>query len=426
MLAGLGAQAALAVADRQGAVLQARFAARRDNAADAARLREAARRIGDVEALLKDRRTLQVVLEAFQLESEINKIPLLRRVLTEDPSARGSYVNRLPDPRWRALADAFAERRAVRIPAPQLAAQPVEELRRMELARVAGLDFLQIQALSGEQLAAMDPRWIAAISPEAISGMEAEDVAALTSEQVAALRPAQMRELLIWQVAAIEPADLAVLSAGQLRALTPAQLTALTPEQMAALSEAQLGAFSAAQAGAFDETQRAALTEEGRRILDRAPFLPEPEIAPARRAPLGDPRLVERIVEGAMVNRFERAMGEANPGLREALYFRRMAPQVTSIAQLMSDRALTEVARGALGLPQGFAGLTFEQQRDLLTRRLDLAKLQDPREVARMAARYVATREQSAQPANPLLALFGGGGGGDLNALAGRRVSLSL
>jgi hypothetical protein len=424
MLGGIGAQAALAIVERQGAALQERFAARRDNAADATRLREQAGRLTDVEALLKDRRSLLMVLEAFQLESEVNKIPLLRRVLTEDPSATTSYVNRLADPRWKAFAEAFAPSRAVSLSAEQIAAQDTESLRGMELARVAGLDFLQIQALSGEQLAAMDSRWIAAISPEAISGMDGEDVAALTSEQVAALQPAQVRALLIWQVAAIEPADVAALSADQLRALTPAQLTAFTPDQMAALSQEQVAAFSARQAAAFDETQRAALSEAGRAQLDRAPFLPEPEIATARRATLGDPLLVQRVLDGVMINRFEKSMGEANPGMREALYFRRMAGSVTSIPQLMADRALTEVVRGALGLPASFAGLEFEQQRDILARRLDVTKLQDPTEVARMAARYVATREQSATPSNPLLALFGGGGA-SLTELVGARVSIT-
>jgi hypothetical protein len=425
MLSGIGAQAALAVVDRQGVALQTRFAARRDNTADAARLREQAGRLTDIEALLKDRRSLLMVLEAFQLESEVNKVPLLRRVLTEDPAATNSYVNRLADPRWKAFAEAFAPSRAVSLTAAQLAAQPVKELQGMELARVAGLDFLQIQALSGEQLAAMDPRWIAAISGEAISGMDAADVTALTSDQVAALRPAQMRELLIWQVAAIEPADVAVLSAAQLRALTPAQLTAFTPEQMAALSQDQIAAFGANQAVAFDTTQRAALSDAGRARLDRAPFLPPVEIEADRRAPLGDPLLVQRILDGVMVNRFEKSMGEANPGMREALYFRRLAGQVTSIPQLMTDRALTEVVRGALGLPDSFAALEFEQQRDILTRRLDVTRLQDPKEVARMAARYVATRDQVSTPSNPLLALFGGGGT-SLSELIGRRVSINL
>ncbi|WP_270936527.1 DUF1217 domain-containing protein [Falsiroseomonas oryzae] len=423
MLAGVGAQAALAIAERQGEALQARFAARRDNQAEAARLREAAGRITDVEALLKDRRTLRLVLEAFQLETEVDKRATLRRVLTEDPAAQGSLVNRLSDPRWKALADAFASSRAVTLSAEALGRQAPEEVAKLELNRIAGLDFLQVQALTAEQIAALDPAQIGAISAEAIGGMETGDVAALSRAQVAALTPAQLRGLLQWQVAAIEPEDISALSPEQLRAFSPAQLTALTPAQMAALADDQVGAFSANQAAAFDPTQRAALSAAGRAMLDTAPFLPDEAPLETRRAPLADSRLVDRVIAGAMTNRFEKAMGDANPGLREALYFRRMAGQVTSIAQLMSDRALTEVVRGALGIPTSFGTLEFEQQRDLLTRRLDVAKLQDPKEVAKMAARYVA-QLQPAPAASPVLSLLGGGGPG-LESLVGRRVSFS-
>src|SRR5512137_681873 len=104
MLAGLGAQAALAVADRQGAALQARFEARRDISAEVAAFRERAPKLADVEALLKDRRALTMVLEAFQIESEIDKRGILRKVLTEDPTEQGSLANRLTDRRWRQLA----------------------------------------------------------------------------------------------------------------------------------------------------------------------------------------------------------------------------------------------------------------------------------------------------------------------------------
>lgn len=360
MLQGLGAQAALAVVDRQGEALKARFAARRDNQADAARLDAQAARITDVEALLKDRKTLLMVLEAFQLESEVDKRPMLRRVLTEDPADRGSLVNRLSDPRWKQLANAFAQRRAVEASPEALAQATPEELRKMELNRFAGLDFLQVQALTPQQLAALDPSQVAAISPEAISGLETADVAALSGAQVAALTPAQMRALLIWQVGAIEPADIPTLGAAQIRALAPEQLTALTPGQMAAFTPDQLGAFTGRQAGSLSPEQLAALSEEGRAILARAPFVPEEAPAEARRAPLADPLLRARIRDGAMTNRFEKAMGESSPGLREALYFRRMAGEVTSVAQLMSDRALLEVTRGALGLPQSFAMLSFE------------------------------------------------------------------
>jgi hypothetical protein len=424
MLPGLGSSAALAVAERQGEALRARFAARRDNQADAARLREGAARITDVEALLRDRRTLRVVLEAFQLESEIDKRAVLRRVLTEDPAEARSFVNRLPDPRWKALANALAPRRPVELAPAAISKLSPDALRGMELNRIAGLDFLQVQALTASQVKALDPAQLAAISPEAIGGMEAAEVAALGREQVAALQPAQARALLAWQVEAIEPADIPFLSPAALRAMAPGQLGMLKPAQVSALTEEQLSALSAVQAGAFDGAQRAALTERGRAILAAAPFRPAEEVRTSR-GPLADPRLLDRLVEGAMTNRYEKAMGEANPGMREALYFRRMAGSVTSIPQLMADRALMEVARGALGLPSSFGVLGFEQQRELLARRLDVTKLQDPKEVARMAQRYVATLQAPQAAGNPALQLLGGGGAG-LAALAARRVSLSL
>jgi hypothetical protein len=244
MLAGIGGLNALSVAERQGAALQDRFAARRDVAADMARFRERAPQVTDVEALLKDRRTLTVVLEAFQLESEIDKRAMLRKVLTEDPTAEGSLVNRLTDPRWKQLAQAFAGRGA---------------------------------------------------------------------------------------------------------------------------------------------------------------------------APLASGALVERIVSGALTNRYEKAMGDANPGLREALYFKRMAANVSTIPQMMSDRALATVARGALGLPEQFGLLSFEQQRDLLTRRIDVADFKDPKAVSRMAQRYVA-QLAAAPAAAPMAGLLDGSG--SANAIA--------
>ncbi len=426
MLAGVGAPAALAIVERQGEALRQRYTARRDNQADINRLKDAAERITDVESLLKDRRTLQIVLEAFQLESEINKVPTLRRVLTEDPNDSSSYANRLADPRWKALATAFAGRTPVSLPAATLAATSAEEVARLSLSQFAGLDFLQVQALTVEQIDALRPDQIGAISPDAISGMDAADVASLNRDQVAALAPAQIRALLMWQVSALEPEDINALTKEQIRAFTPQQIGALTPEQVKAFSTDQIAAFTGRQAGAFDQAQLAALSDSQRNLLKFAPFVPDTTPETVQRSPLADPDLLNRIIDGAMTNRFEKAMGEDNPGMREALYFKRMASQVTTIPQLMSDRALTEVVRGALGLPTSFASLEFEQQKALLTQRLDLSRLQDPREVARMAARYVATREDAGSTSsNPAVMLLGGGGA-SLETLAAQGISLSL
>jgi hypothetical protein len=426
MLPGLGALSAMAVFDRQGQALQDRFTARRDNTADTARLRAEVPRIADAEALLKDRRTLRLVLESFQLESEIDKRALLRRVLTEDPADQRSIANRLTDPRWRALASAFATVRPVALTPAEVARQTPEQLRGLQLNAMAGLTAQQVQALSATQVAALDPAQLAAIAPDAIGALDTTDVTALSAGQVAALTPAQLARLDSARIAVIEPADLAAVTPDRLRALSPPQVAALTAAQLAALRPAQLGAFSAQQAAALSATQREALGATGRTILDRAQPAPaaDPAALTPQRPPLDDRVLLDRIVQGAMVNRFEKSMGEANPGLREALYFRRMAGTATSVNALMADRVLLEVMRGALGLPQQFGLLPFERQRDIIAQRLDVRDLQDPAKVARLASRYLA-QQPAASSAAPALALFQGGGAAGLVASIGRRVSLS-
>ncbi|HYF08383.1 MAG TPA: DUF1217 domain-containing protein [Acetobacteraceae bacterium] len=242
MLNGIGAPAAWAILQRQGEAMQARFAARRDNLAEAERFRARAAEIPTVDALLRDRRTLSMVLEAFQLEGEVDKRAVVRRLLTEDPADERSFANRMADPRYRQINAAFGGR-------------------------------------------------------------------------------------------------------------------------------------------------------DG--------------------APLRDPRLVERLIQGALVNRFEKAMGEGNPGLREALYFRRMIGGVASVPALMADRALTTVVRGALGQPAQFGLLSYERQRDFLASRLDPSAFGDAKAMDRLIARYLARAGEGAAqaPADPRLALLGGAGG---------------
>ncbi|MGR3782448.1 MAG: DUF1217 domain-containing protein [Albimonas sp.] len=59
------------------------------------------------EDLVKDRRLLQVALGAFGLEDEIDKRAFIQKVLESDPLDAKSFANRLVDPRYRDLANAF-------------------------------------------------------------------------------------------------------------------------------------------------------------------------------------------------------------------------------------------------------------------------------------------------------------------------------
>jgi hypothetical protein len=254
MLNGLGAPAAWAILQKKGEQLQARFEQQKTVTRDVERFRQRASEIGSIEELMKDRRSLQFVLEAFQLESELDKRAVVRRLLTEDPADRRSFANRMVDPRYRQINAAFGGR-------------------------------------------------------------------------------------------------------------------------------------------------------EG--------------------PPLADGQLIERIIDQTLTNRFEKAQGDANPGLREALYFKRMIGKVENVNQLMSDRVLTAVARGALGLPDKFGQLEFEQQRAVLARRIDFATFKDPKAVDRFLQNYlIKAQATQAAPSNPMLGLLGGGGGATgLLTFVGRNVS---
>jgi len=408
MLPGLGALPAFAVATREGAALEARFNGRRDNQAAMERFRTAAAGINDVEALLKDRRTLQIVLEAFQLESEIDKRGIIRKVLTEPPAESTSLANRLVDRRWRDLAQAFATRQASALTPTQVDALSTTAVQALSLAQVSGLTAAQVGALSSRQVAALSTAQLGAIDLAAIGRLDTDDIAALSSSQVAALTPAQVRELTVVQLRAIETSDLVAMGTSQIAALTSTQLSLLRPTQVAALTGGQAAALTRGQAAAIDTSQ---LSAGARTLLSSAAPPPgrDPPTPPARR-PFADPALLDRIVRDASTNRYEKAMGEANGGLRKALYFLRNASKVTRVEELMADRALTAVVRGAAGLPDSFGTLDFDQQRDLLNRRFDVKDLQDPREVQKLARRYLAlAAPQVAQPGSEVLALFGGG-----------------
>lgn len=109
MLAGVSAPVAWSIVQRQGDALETRFASQKTQTKQVDRFRENAATIKTPEALLKDRRTLQFVLESYGLESEINKTAILRKLMTEDPDADSSLANQMTDQRYRQFARDFSK-----------------------------------------------------------------------------------------------------------------------------------------------------------------------------------------------------------------------------------------------------------------------------------------------------------------------------
>lgn len=60
--------------------------------------------IDSVDELFKDFRLLKTILEAYDLDSEIDKAGFIKKILTSDPADKKSLVNRVQDNRYRELA----------------------------------------------------------------------------------------------------------------------------------------------------------------------------------------------------------------------------------------------------------------------------------------------------------------------------------
>ncbi len=63
--------------------------------------KRAVKEVKDPEDLFKDYRLLKIVLSAYGLESEINKIALVKKTLMSDPDDINSLVNKMKDSRYR-------------------------------------------------------------------------------------------------------------------------------------------------------------------------------------------------------------------------------------------------------------------------------------------------------------------------------------
>ena len=93
---------------------------------------------------------------------------------------------------------------------------------------------------------------------------------------------------------------------------------------------------------------------------------------------------------------WQNGLDAGQAGLGDALIFRERAATAKTAYAVLGDPVLRRVVTTALGLPQQIAVQSVEAQARAITSRLDLGKLQDPKEVARLAERYVVAAAGSA------------------------------
>ena len=108
---------------------------------------------------------------------------------------------------------------------------------------------------------------------------------------------------------------------------------------------------------------------------------------------------IDGLVDKYVTAEFEKSTEQNNPGVRLALYFKRMAPTVTSWYQIMGDKPLYEVVRTALQIPAAGSETGVESQAKVLEKRIGLANLKDPKFLESFINRFLANYDQTNAPA---------------------------
>ena len=113
-----------------------------------------------------------------------------------------------------------------------------------------------------------------------------------------------------------------------------------------------------------------------------------------------------------VVQAMEDQAGDANPGVQLALYFKRHAPNITSMFQILADKSLLSVVKTGLGLPDTFSKLDIDAQARAIGNKLKRSDLTDPKKldafVKRFAVRYDTAQAKATPPTTPFDGMAGG------------------
>ncbi len=124
-------------------------------------------------------------------------------------------------------------------------------------------------------------------------------------------------------------------------------------------------------------------------------------------AALRDPELQAGLADGLRRAQWNENLENEQAGLGDAVLFRERASAASeNIYAVLGDPIIRRVVTGALGLPRMIAIQSVETQARAVSSRFDIRKLEDPKEVQRLAERYLMSRANENRTEN-LLARYG-------------------
>lgn len=120
-------------------------------------------------------------------------------------------------------------------------------------------------------------------------------------------------------------------------------------------------------------------------------------------------RTGEETVKKYLRQALEVDAGRQGEGVRLSLYFERKADQIGNAYDILSDRALLQVARTALGLPDSISFLDLDRQAELLNSRINFEDFKSPEGLRDFLSRFATLWDLENPPVAPVsgaLALF--------------------
>lgn len=314
------------------------------------------------------RRTLNYVLKAVGIDPNTVSFTKIRAVLTSDPTDPNSYVSKLKDERYTQLAAAFNFDENGKLRPERLIQSTSDQTRTGTLyAATFGKDLneaakAQIKADTKTYLASVG----SAVSLNDLLGDKKAIQYALTAYGV-------------------KNKD---LSKDELRKILTSDLA--DPKSYAnTQTDKAIAKFAAAFNFETDGSVRATDTG-GQQGADR----------------LATDKLY-------LLQTLEEQAGETSEGTRLALYFLRKAPALTSAYGILADKALYQVVRTALGLPDGMVAMDTDKQAAMIQRKLDVKDFTDEKKLDKFVSRFAGMYDVANQDSssNPVVQLFGGGSG---------------
>lgn len=136
--------------------------------------------------------------------------------------------------------------------------------------------------------------------------------------------------------------------------------------------------------------------------------------------PFSSQSTIDAAIAGFKEHSFQASIGTDSTALQEATYFSKNAVGLTQLSQIMSDKPLLDVVRVSLGIPDSFANLDYEQQKAMLTARVDMKQFATADGVGKVVQRYLAmdalNKVTAGTSSDPMLSLFNSSNNGDLGS----------